>query len=71
MKQASETFAEGVVANQTSGNYILNIVILASVLFLAGVQSRMNSVPAHMVIVILGSLILAFGLYTIATSLIA
>ena len=67
-QEASETFAEGVAANQTSDDYILNTVILASVLFLAGVQSRINSVPARMVIVILGSLILAFGLYTIATS---
>jgi hypothetical protein len=48
--------------------YILNTVVLASVLFLAGLQSRINSVPARMVIVILGSLILAYGLFTIATS---
>ena len=66
--EASETFDEGSAANQTSDDYILNTVILASVLFLAGVQSRIKSVPARMVIVVLGSLILAYGLYIIATS---
>jgi hypothetical protein len=53
--------------SQNADNYVLNTVILASVLFLAGVQSRINSVPARMVIVILSLLILAFGLYNIAT----
>ena len=67
-QEAARTFEEGGAANLRSDSYILNTVILASVLFLAGVQSRMNSVPARMVIVTLGSLILAYGLFTIATS---
>ena len=66
-QEAEKTFAEGSAANQNSDNYILNTVILASVLFLAGVQSRMNSVPARMFIVILGLVILVYGLYNIAT----
>jgi hypothetical protein len=65
--EASKTFEEGTAANEISDDYILNTVILASVLFLAGVQTRINLVPARMVIIILGSLILAFGLYNIAT----
>jgi hypothetical protein len=66
-QDASNTFEEGSAANQTSDDYILNTVILASVLFLAGMQSRIKSVPMRMLIVILGLLILTFGLYNIAT----
>jgi hypothetical protein len=69
--QAAATFDEGRAANQTSDDYILNTVILASVLFLAGVQSRIKSIPARMVILILGSGILAYGLFTIATTPVA
>ena len=67
-QEASKTFEEGNAANQVSDDYILNTVILASVLFLAGVQSRIKSVPLRMNIVLLGSLILIYGLMTIATS---
>ena len=66
-QEASNTFAEGGVANQNSDNYILNTVILASVLFLAGVQTRIKSVPSRMIIVILALLILTYGLVNIAT----
>jgi hypothetical protein len=48
--------------------FALRTVILPLLLLLCGVQSRMKSVPARMVIVILGSLILAYGLFTIATA---
>jgi len=65
---ASKTFEEGSAANEISDVYILNTVILASVLFLAGVQSRFKSVPLRMLIVILGLLILTYGLFNIATS---
>jgi hypothetical protein len=66
-QEAAKTFEVGAAANQTSDDYILNTVILASVLFLAGVQSRMKSIPARMIIDILGLVILVFGLYNIAT----
>ena len=66
-QESSKTFAEGGAANQTSDNYILNTVILASVLFLAGVQTRIKSVPARMIIVILALLILADGLVNIVS----
>jgi len=66
-QESSKSFAEGGAANQTSDNYILNTVILASVLFLAGVQTRIKSVPARMIIVILALLILAYGLVNIVS----
>jgi hypothetical protein len=65
--EASKTFEEGSSANQISDDYILNTVILASVLFLAGVQTRIKSVPMRMLIVILGLIILSYGLVNIAT----
>jgi len=66
-QEASKTFDEGSEANEISDNYILNTVVLASVLFLAGMQSRIKSVPARMLIVILGLFILTYGLVNIAT----
>jgi hypothetical protein len=66
-QEASKTFQEGNAANQISDDYILNTVILASVLFLAGMQSRMKSVPMRMLIVILGLCILTYGLVNIIT----
>jgi len=66
-QEATITFAEGSAANQFSDDYILNTVVLASVLFLSGVQVRMKSVPMRMLIVILGLLILAYGLLNIVS----
>jgi hypothetical protein len=66
-QDASKSFEEGSAANQTSDDYILNTVVLASVLFLAGMQSRIKSVPMRMLIIILGLAILTFGLFNIAT----
>ena len=66
-QEASKTFAEGGAANQTSDDYILNTVILASVLFLAGVQTRIKLVPARMFIVVLSLMILALGLVNIVS----
>jgi hypothetical protein len=66
-EQASLAFEQGSVANQIADGYILNTVILASVLFLAGVQSRIRSIPARMIIIILGLLILLYGLFNIAS----
>lgn len=62
---AEEKFKEGTEANQISDDYILNTVILASVLFLAGMQSRMRSVPARMSINLFALAILAYGLVNI------
>ena len=66
-QEATKTFAEGSAANQISDDYILNTVVLASVLFLSGVQVRMKSIPMRMLIVILGLLILAYGLLNIVS----
>lgn len=67
VNEAEAAFAEGSVANQISDDYILNTVFLASVLFLAGIQSRFRSVPARLGIDLLALIILGFGLFNLAT----
>lgn len=66
-KEAEETFAKGAAANQQSDDYILNTVILAGVLFLAGIASRFKAMAARWVIIIFSLVILVFGLYNILT----
>lgn len=65
--EASETFAKGQVANQTSDNYILNTVFLASVMFLGGIASRFKAMSARWVLIVFSLAILTFGLYNILT----
>lgn len=65
--EAEEMFAAGSEANQTSDDYILNTVILASVLFLGGLVSRFKAMAARWVIIVFSLAILVFGLYNIFT----
>mgnify|MGYP001826022560 CR=1 FL=1 len=64
-KNAEELFALGMEANTISDEYIVNTVILASVLFLAGIQSRFRSLWLRLAIIIVGLIILSIGLYNI------
>jgi hypothetical protein len=66
-EEASELFSMGEEANQISDNYILNTVILASVLFLGGIASRFKAMAARWVIITISLAILAFGLFNILT----
>lgn len=65
VEQAEEIFAIGRAANQTSDDYVLLTVILASVLFLAGIQSRFTSIPARFALIVFSMAILAYGLYNV------
>lgn len=66
-KQAEEMFSLGEEANQISDQYILNTVVLASVLFLGGIASRFKAMSARWVIIVISLAILAFGLFNIST----
>ena len=66
-QQASATFDEGKAANQQSDDYILNAVILASVLFLAGIAPRFDWLPVRVVIIVVAFLLLALGAYNLLT----
>lgn len=65
--EAAKTFKEGQAANQRSDDYILNTVILASVLFLSGTASRFEWLPVRIAIIFLALAMFAIGLYNIAT----
>lgn len=66
-QRAAATFEEGKAANQQSDDYILNAVILASVLFLAGIAPRFDWLPVRVVIIFVALVFLGLGLYNIAT----
>ena len=66
-KNASKTFEEGKEANQQSDDYILNAVILASVLFFAGIAPRFDWLPVRVAVVVVALALLVLGLYNIAT----
>jgi hypothetical protein len=66
-REAEATFAEGRVANAQSDEYILNAVILASVLFLAGIATRFDWLPVRIAIIIAAVVLLTIGLYNLAT----
>jgi len=66
-QQAEEMFSHGEEANQISDNYILNTVILASVLFLSGIASRFKAMAARWVIIVISLAILVYGLFNIFT----
>ena len=65
-QQASNTFEEGKAANQQSDDYILNAVILASVLFFAGIAPRFDWLPVRVAVVIVALALLVLGLYNLA-----
>jgi hypothetical protein len=65
--EAEQTFDEGRAANQQSDDYILNAVILASVLFLVGIASRFDWIWVRFAILIGASVMLLYGLYNIVT----
>jgi hypothetical protein len=62
---AEGMFEEGRQANQQSDDYILNAVILASVLFLSGIASRFDWLPVRVAIIVAALILLGIGLYNI------
>jgi hypothetical protein len=64
--EAEAAFEEGQAANQLSDDYILNVVILASVLFLSGIATRFDWPPVRVAIIVTALVLLALGLYNIA-----
>ncbi len=66
-EHATELFEEGKRANQISDDYILNAVILASALFLAGIAPRFDWRPVSIGVLILSLVVLLGALYDLAT----
>lgn len=63
--QAEQMFKTANDANEISDRYVLNTVILASVLFLAGLASQIKSFKVSSAVVAFALLILVWGLYSI------
>lgn len=62
---AEATFEEGRAANQQADDYILNAVILASVLFLSGIVTRFDWLPVRVAVIVAALVLLGLGLYNI------
>jgi hypothetical protein len=64
-REAEADFAEVRAANQRSDDYIFNAVILASVLFLAGIATRFDLPPVRVAIIVVALILLTLGLYNL------
>jgi hypothetical protein len=65
--EAGKTFGEGQAANQQSDNYVLDTVVLATVLFLIAISERFKWHAIRSVILLVALGILLVGLYHLAT----
>jgi hypothetical protein len=63
--EAEMTFEEGRAANAQSDKYVLNAVILASVLFMAGIASGFDWLPVRIAIIVSALVLLVLGLYNL------
>jgi hypothetical protein len=66
-EEASALFAEGERANQTSDDYAFSTVLLATVLFFAGIATRFEWQPIRWVLLAIGIGLLIFGVYNLLT----
>ena len=64
---ADEKAATARVANQNGDNYVLTMVLFASVLFFAGVSSKMNRARNQVIILGFGVFVLIVGLVILAS----
>ncbi|HWV22921.1 MAG TPA: hypothetical protein VNZ58_01920 [Thermomicrobiales bacterium] len=60
--KAEELFNRGTHANEQSGEYVLNTVYLATVLFLAGISTKIKGKPARALIEAIGVILLGYGI---------
>ena len=66
-EEAAQTFEQGQVANERADAYVLKAVLLASVLFFAGIASGFDWIPVQIGVIVVGTILLAWGLYNLAT----
>lgn len=65
-QEANDLLDKGKAANQQSDDYVLNTVILVSVLFFGGIAQRFRSPRLRAVLIAFGFAMLVHGLYHIA-----
>ena len=64
-EEAGALFAEEERANQTSDDYAFSTVLLATVLFFAGIATRFEWQQIRWVLLAIGIGLLVFGVYTL------
>ena len=69
--EAAQDGREAQTANQISGNYVRNALILATVLFIVGISQHVKWQPMRLVMVIVAMAIFAIGLYNVAVNPVA
>jgi len=65
--EAGKAFDEGQAANELSDDYVLNTVVLATVLFLIAIAERFEWHAVRSVILLVALGMLLFGIYHLAT----
>ena len=65
--EAAETFQRGEIANEQGDAYVLTAVLLASVLFFAGIASGFDWPPVQIAVISVGFILLIWGLYNLAS----
>jgi hypothetical protein len=63
--EAVAKFAEGERANKTSDDYAFSTVLLATVLFFAGIATRFEWQPIRWTLIAIGSILLVFAVYNL------
>ena len=66
-EEAAQTFEQGQTANEQADAYVLTAVLLASVLFFAGIASGFDWPPVQIGVIAVGFVLLVWGLYNLAT----
>jgi hypothetical protein len=66
-EQAAQFFENAQAANQQSDDYVLTTVLLASVLFFAGIATRFKVISVQIVITIVAASVLLLALFNLAT----
>lgn len=66
-QQAADIFAEGLRANQINDNYVLNTVILAAALAIAGIADRFHNFYARVLVTIVSNIMLVVGIVNAIT----
>ncbi len=65
MQEEGALFATGEKSNETSDDYAFSTVLLATVLFFAGIATRFEWQPIRWVLLAIGIGLLVFGVYTL------
>ncbi len=67
VQEAGKVFEQGQAANLQADDYVLTTVILASVLFFVGIASGFDWFPVQVAVVVIGFVLLVWGVSRLAT----